>query len=151
MPKKQVINNFDEAFPPLHDAVFNKTDEEVFALIANPPSKGLELEVVVSFFYYDVTSLSTTLGTAVKYFSSPAVIAALLEAGANPKARIHQDGEPGRTPLQLMRWLRKNALRNGGTIEEFAEFWLEFCGRGPTKEWFEQVEALLLAAEAKIA
>lgn len=148
MSLKNAISNCDDAFPPLHDAVFNKTDEEVFAIIANPPPQGLQLEIVGSFCYYDVTSFSTTLGTAVNYFASPAVIAALLEAGAKPKARIYQDGESAKTPLQAVRQMRKNALRNGGTIEEFAEFWYEFCGRGPSKEWFDQVEALLVSAEA---
>ena len=144
------ISNFDPNFPPLHKAVFDGDDAAVAALIANPPPVGLQLETRGSFCYYDVESLSTTLGTAVDYFSSATTIDALIKAGANPKAFLMGNSLFGmpESALQRVRSTRDNALRDGGTIEEFGKFWLEFCGRAPTTEWFDQVEALLVAPDS---
>jgi hypothetical protein len=139
------ISNFDPAFPPLQKAVFDGDDAAVTALIANPHPKGLQLEILGKFDYYDVVTVCTILGTAVTYFSSMATIDALLKAGANPRARISIDGL-SKTPLQTVRETRENAQRIG-SIEEFGVWWLEFCDRAPTAEWFDQVEALLVAAE----
>jgi hypothetical protein len=142
---KMSISNFDPAFPPLHKAVFHGDDAAVTVLIANPPPKGLQLEILGKFNYYDVVTVCTILGTAVTYFSSVATIDALLKAGANPRAHISID-DRWKTPLQNLRETRENALRSG-SIEEFGKWWLEFCDRAPTAEWFDQVEALLVAAE----
>ena len=139
------ISNFDAAFPPLHKAVFDGEDATVFALIASHPvPRGLELEVPISFSYYDFTTEFTTLGTAVNYFSSVAVSSALLDAGATPLALQLSSGP--KTPLQLVQATRK-AAREMGTIDSFGEFWLDFCGRAPTAEWFDEVTALLVKAE----
>jgi hypothetical protein len=148
------ISNFDPAFPPLHKAVFKGDDAAVTALIANPPPKGLQLEILGKFDYFDVVTVCTTLGTAVAFFSSVATIDALLKAGANPRAHISIKTEfpefsiddRSKTPLQTVRETRENA-QESGSIEEFGEWWLEFLGRAPTAEWFDQVEALLVAAE----
>jgi hypothetical protein len=141
---KKGISNFAPNFPPLHAAVFQGNDDVVAALIATPPANGLELEVHGFFDFFDTESLHTTFGTAVVYFSSVTTIEALLKAGANPRAHLISN-HWSMTPLQKVRQMRETALEK---IEEFGEFWLEFCGRAPTAEWFDQVEALLLAAEA---
>jgi hypothetical protein len=131
--------------PPLHQAVSDGDDTAVFALIGNPPPEGLQLEARKESDYFDCIIICTTLGTAVYFYSSVATINALLKAGANPLARISVD-KKSKTLLQHVRATRKDALSQG-SIEEFGEFWLEFCGRAPTASWFKQVEALLVAAE----
>jgi len=128
----------------IRKAVSEGDDEAVFAIIASAEQGSLssQLEKRKSTTFYDCDFEYTVLGEALCFYSSVAVIDALLKNGASPYTTITRAGL-SKDLLKFIANFRKNEV--GDEIQE--SWWMEFCGRCPTHAWCNEVEALVVAAK----
>ena len=103
---------------------------------------------------FDCYTEGDALGWSLLYFSSLEMIETLIKHGANTNTliidgSIYGPNEPRLqvsdvTKYNLLDWLyyTLNKAEEYG-FKDFREFWIDYCGRGPTKKWFKSVKELL--------
>ena len=126
----------------LAKAVWDDDMSKTMELVAN----GADLEHIVQRTDYDCEQAATALGWAVNTWCSPALISALIAAGASVDTKISVEGmdEP---LLQHLRTVKKTFTK-GEDRDIMASFQKEFWGRAPTSRWFTDVERILTQAAA---
>lgn len=144
-----VIN--DGKMSPLYKAIISDNLIEVMKELMKADVK---LNTRVWNYSFDCYTEGDALGWSLLRFSSLEMIETLINHGANLNTLIIAGSisDPNEPRLQvsdvtkynLLEWLDDtldNAEEYG--FKDFREFWIEYCGRGPTKKWFKSVKKLL--------
>ena len=139
--------------PPLYKAI---TSDDLIEVLKELTKADVKLDTRVWNCSFDCYTEGDALGWSLLYFSSPEMIETLIHHGANPNTSIIQGGIPAADPNEprlrvsdvtkynLLDWLSDtldNAEEQG--FKDFREFWIDYCGRGPTRKWFKSVKKLL--------